>query len=634
MKRNLYTLLLILSALLGACASGPGSRENAADASSDGANISARGAIGGLGLESSDALSFEGDGGKDISLAIIAPHTQGDVPGYLPLYVQGLLNNNFGKYSAITLIDRQNLDMIISEHKIAASGYYSDADFITIGNLTNSRYFLFGTIQRLSGNRYSLQLSITEAGTGIRKANSMMDGTLAQLEGTGSLINDASADLLVQMGVRLSAAGRQALLAGNTTMARAQAAQAQGIIAQAGGSEVEALLNFSQSVAFDPSQMEALSRLSSLSSTISSGSIGERIVGDIQARNQWIEAFKETANFFSNHPPFEIIFDPNLVQIGNTDYARGTANLGMRIALNPSEAGFGALNALLEGLNKTGRRSIWGFEGWPLQDIDPKIPGTVVFNGSKSFTYKVDVVLLNEMNKTLGKNTVTMDTRNIAFSAGSQRVTPPSGTVETVLFPNVNAAELTPILTIVITAVNGIPTRDISASGYMRIDTGDLEKKALAAEQQRAETAQVTAIKTQVALEKSKAQNQAASAAFMNVFLGAGSFFIQNDSMGGLMIFALQGGGAAMVIGGYMNREKQGQVYTDKDGKEQKRNPKLLFGMGWGVYGAGVLLGFIEPFIFNTPRAFFTANPPPLDIGLVSDTNGNAAVQLSYTKRF
>jgi hypothetical protein len=92
------------------------------------------------------------------------------VPGYLPLYIQGLLNNNINKFSKIVLIDRQNLSRIIAEQNLAANGRYSDNDFVKIGNLTNKQYFLFGTVQKLSGNRYSLQLSVTEASTGVRKA--------------------------------------------------------------------------------------------------------------------------------------------------------------------------------------------------------------------------------------------------------------------------------------------------------------------------------------------------------------------------------------------------------------------------------------------------------------------------------
>jgi hypothetical protein len=412
------------------------------------------------------------------------------VPAYLPVYIQGLLNNNFNRFSAINLIDRQNLDRIISEQNIATSGRFSDQDFISIGNLTNTQYSLFGTIQRLPGNRYSLQLSITELATGIRRANFMMDGSLAQLEGKGTLINEATADLLAQMGVELTEVGRQMLLAGDSSVVRAEAGIARGITAQAGGDEVEALFSITQAIAFDPANIEALSRLNTLSANISGGTISERIVNDLQARDRWLEVFRETANFYNNYPPFEIIFDPSLVQIGETDWVSLTANIGMRIALDPSKAGFTALNTLLEGLEQTGRREAWGFSGWPLLNITPRTTGTRVFDGRHSFSYKIDVALFNENNKNLGRSSITLTTEPIRFSSGDTRVEAPPRTMGTVQFPNVKAEDLTSTLTIVIVAVNGTSSHDLNASGYMRIDTGYLETSYLSWE--RAEEAQQT----------------------------------------------------------------------------------------------------------------------------------------------
>jgi len=471
---RIVALCLIVS-LFATCAS-TGSVPVNSFSGSSGTDISAQGALGGIEAAPSGPL-YTGDGGQSIRLAILAPETQGDVPPYLPVYIQGLLNNNFSRFSAINLIDRQNLDRIIYEQNIASSGSFSDQDFVSIGNLTNTRYFLFGTIQRLGGERYALQLSITESATGIRRANFMMDGSLQQLEGRGTLINEASADLLAQIGVTLTAVGRQTLIAGNNSVARAEAGIARGITAQAGGDEVQALFNITQAITFDSSNLEALSRLNALSSNISGGTISERIVNDIQARNRWLEVFRETASFYNDHPPFEITFDPNLVQIGETDFAKNTATIGMRIALDPSAAGFAALNTLLDGLEKTTRREGWGFSGWPLLDTTPKTNGTVVFSGKSSFSYKIDVVLLNENNKNLGSRSITLTTEKMRFSVGDKRVQAPAGIVDTVQFSNIKAEDLTPTLTIVITAVNGIPSRDLNASGYMKIDTGDLENR-------------------------------------------------------------------------------------------------------------------------------------------------------------
>jgi len=471
-KITFFNLLLFSSFIFTMCLSTDNAGKGAKPF--DDGQISALGAIGGLDPSFSGPF-YIGDGGKNIRIAVLAPEVQGDVPAYLPVYIQGLLNNNFTKYSAMVIIDRQNLNKILSEQDIGTNGRFSDKDYINIGKLTNAQYYIFGTIQKISGERYSLQLSISDSGTGVSKARFMKDGVLGQIEGSGALINEATADLLAQLGITLNDAGKRALLAGNSATVKAEAGLARGITAQAAGSQVEALFNFSQSIAFDPSQMETLARLNTLSSAISGGTISQRIVNDIQARDRWLEAFKETARFFNEHPPFEIIFDPNLVQEGVTDYVKRTANLAMRIVLNPSEAGFNALNALLEGLEKTGKRKDWGFSGWPFFDIAPKTQGTVVFTGKKSFSYKIDVTLLNEAKKTLGKNSITLNTDDLDFSSGDKKVFAPDGDRGMIRFPNVKVADLSPTLTIVIVAVNGIPSQKLNASGYMRIDVGDLE---------------------------------------------------------------------------------------------------------------------------------------------------------------
>ena len=322
--RNYLSLLTFISVLSFSCSTTGTVMEIAPTVDSSG--ITARGAIGRL-----EALTpgprYTGDGGSNIRLAILAPEVQGDVPNYLPIYVQGLLNYNFGRFSAINLVDRQNLDRIIFEQNITANERFSERDFIRIGNLTNTQFFLFGTIQEITANRFSLQLSVTEASTGVRRATFIREGTLSQFSGRAVLINAAAAELLSQLGVQLTAEGSQELLAGNISTIQAEAGLARGISAQAGGSEVEALLNFAQAVSFDPSQLEALSRLSSLSTTISGGTISQRIVNDIQTRDQWIEAFIDTAKFFNDFPPFEIVFDPNLIQIGETDFVRRIVTL-------------------------------------------------------------------------------------------------------------------------------------------------------------------------------------------------------------------------------------------------------------------------------------------------------------------
>jgi hypothetical protein len=440
--------------------------------------VSARGVIGRTGAASSGPF-YTGDGGQNIRLAVLAPQTQGSVPDYLPLFVQGLLNSNFTRFSAITVISRQDINKIITSQNIGANGKLSETDYVNIGKSANAQYCCFGFITRVSEERYLLELSFKDINTGVSKDRFTRDGAPNQIEGSGALVNQATAFLLAQLGVLLNDDGRRTLLAENGSAAGAQASLARGITAGAKDLQAKALLNYSLSVAFDPSGAEAASYLKALSSEISGGTITRRTVNDKQARGQWLEAFKETAQFFNSHPPFEIIFDPNLAREGAVDYENRTVNLAMRIALDPSKTGFAALNTILEGLEKTGKRKQWGFSGWPLLYVNPRVPGTVVFGGKKSFSYRVDAALVNESNRILGRGSITLKAGELIFALGDKNVPILGGDAGMIRFPGVNIDEISKTLTIFITSVNWVSSSQLNASSYMKIDSGDLEKRTM-----------------------------------------------------------------------------------------------------------------------------------------------------------
>jgi len=494
----LFVFLLVLSLL--SCAGSPANRPAG---SAGRMGITARGTADGSRLVVGPM--YTGAGGRDIYLAILAPYVQGDVPDWLPLYIQGMLNNNINRFSAITLRDHHHLNTVMAEQELAASGRFSDENYIRIGHIANAQYLLVGTVLRVPGNLFSLELVIIDSSTAIRRANFMQTGTLAEFEGRGQILNEATAELFRQINIELTEAGIQTLLAGNVSAVQAEAGLARGIIAQDDGANVEAMLNFAQAATFDPAQLEALARLNTLSATISGGTISQRILMDFQLRDQWLEAFREMASFFDNHPPFQIIFDPSLIQVGEPNFARRTVDLGMRIALDPSEAGFAALNALVEGLEETGRREAWGFSGWPLADIAPRDRRAVVFGGRRSFSYRVDVALINENNQTISNGRITLETEAIRFSVGDTRVRSPNSVEGVVNFRNVRADNLTPTLTIEIIAVNRILAHDLSASGYMRIEASDLEIREQAARRAR-EQLEREQLERELVLQRERAQ--------------------------------------------------------------------------------------------------------------------------------
>jgi hypothetical protein len=122
---------------------------------------------------------------------------------WVPSLVQGSLTSDFNRYSAITVVDRQNLETILAEQQQSMSGNYSDDDYISIGKLTNARLILAGTVRR-TPNAFMLELAVTDAESGERKASyGPTAATLASLEDLSS-VRAATADLLAQLGVILT----------------------------------------------------------------------------------------------------------------------------------------------------------------------------------------------------------------------------------------------------------------------------------------------------------------------------------------------------------------------------------------------------------------------------------------------
>ena len=72
---------------------------------------------------------------------------------------QSTIVGAFQRFSAMTVVDRQYLERVIDEQLFHASGYFSGDDFISIGNLTNSRYVVFGSVTR-AGNSHIVDLAV------------------------------------------------------------------------------------------------------------------------------------------------------------------------------------------------------------------------------------------------------------------------------------------------------------------------------------------------------------------------------------------------------------------------------------------------------------------------------------------
>jgi hypothetical protein len=383
-----------------------------------------------------------------------------------------MLTDKFKRFSAMTIIDRQFLNRVEAEQALSLSGAFSDEDYIRIGNLTNARYILTGSMRK-NGNRIEMQLAVTAAETAERKASFSQSGEALSFW-REEIVNQATAALLEGMGVALTDAGRARLSAGDAGTAAAESALARGIAAQTQGSTVEALSWFYQAAAADPASAEAENRLSALSGrVISSGGFGTAVRNDIERRRAWLGMMRECAAFYREHMPFDIVYDPVLRQEGNTDYVNGTADFAFSAALHPAESVFKVLNDLLRGLENTGSRGKWGFAGWPLLPVKPPDQEAMVFGGERTFTFRIEAALLNEEGREIGRQNFSLTSGGLSFSAGATQIPLPGSDSRTVNFQRVSIKNLSGAgtITLKILKVNGTEVDAFAFTGYMRVLT-------------------------------------------------------------------------------------------------------------------------------------------------------------------
>ena len=431
---------------------------------------------------------FTGDGGRGITLAVIEPagaNFASEDRWILPL-VQGAFNTNFNRYSAIRIIDRQNLDSILTQQREALSGNYSDSDYISIGKLINARYILIGTITKTPNNLLMLEFSVSDVEAGNRIASYGPKPFAISAVQNLSAIQEASADLLEQLGVRLTDAGKRSLLAAvDDRHIQAETALSKGITAQKGGTVVEAFAYYLQAVNYDPASTEIMSRLDIVNSDITSSSIGEDIRNAIAWRRAWVARLTEcdqfVAGYVRNTPlTTALIYSADFKQ-GDIDWDKETIPISVDVCLLPDESWplpiTGVVNAVYEGFAGTGQAMTWRLD-WPLKNVTG---GTSQVMPSKEVRYNLVVDLLNDKGAVLGRQSVTLTAGwKIEFREGKS-VAVITQTPQTITYPAVNANNISETLTIRVTSINGrIVNATSSDSIAVRAITGDAYKTAIA----------------------------------------------------------------------------------------------------------------------------------------------------------
>jgi TolB-like protein/acetyltransferase-like isoleucine patch superfamily enzyme len=426
------------------------------------------------------AVYFTGDGGRGMRLAVLEPSAVGlteDEQKWMTSTIQSSITGDFNRFSAMTIIDRQNFEKILEEQTLSMSGYFSDEDFLRIGHLINTRYILVGSVTR-TATAYMLELSVTDAESGERKASYPPTQVSPLALENLTAVKEATAVLLEQLGVRLTDQGRQELRrAPDTSTVQAEMALARGIAAQRQGTEVAALSYFFQAAAIDPSLLEATNRASVMSVNISSGNIGEDVRNDIVWRRNWVERLTEAEQSFDNFNraesmPYTLFYSDEIKQ-GAINYNNNTVTLSIETNLHPSHM-WGrtvgipmqqTLRSVYDGLQATQRAGDWGLNNWPSRGVT-----NLNSFARRNNSFVIEAELLNDRNQVIGRQSFRADgwwefTYN-GYVPASVRI---SDDVRRTIDFNVRADDITDRLTIQIASVNGIPAETVARNGVLQI---------------------------------------------------------------------------------------------------------------------------------------------------------------------
>jgi len=401
---------------------------------------------------------WTGDGGKGIKIAVLEPTNKGlsQNERWMPSMVQSSITGDFQRFSAMIIIDRQNLEKILGEQKQSLSGNYSEADYISIGKLTNAKLILAGSITK-TASAYMLELAVTDAESGERKASYPPKAVSPFALENLTAIKEATVELLKQLGVNLTEQGRKELISeANTAQILAETALAKGIAAQKQGTVVEALSYYIQAANYDTGLLEAANRMNTLTANISSGNIGADTRNDIAWRKEWVKCLQETETFFANTikepQPYYIVYSTD-IQKGKVDYQKETIELIVGLSFYPdytwSDHINGVLTAVYNGLQATNRAQVWELN-WPTETISTPSP---FINQIKRLTSTVTIEIINDDRKTIGRQTVKSP---YGFEFKNTVVMPLLQWKGNVSFPAVDANLITDKLTIRIASIDGI----------------------------------------------------------------------------------------------------------------------------------------------------------------------------------
>jgi hypothetical protein len=414
----------------------------------------------------------KGEGAENIKLAIFLPEGKpaGSVDEKYLGIIQNVLTDDFSKCSGMTLIDWQNLNKVLELQRQSASGDFSEEDYIKMGELTNARYSLFGTLTSFDNGNYLLTLNITNNETGEIKASSTPANLTLNTIQILNAIRAASLELLPKLEVTLTDAGRHYLTSSALeSEIEAQNDLAMSLEAARNGDFIASLIySYSAGEADAASASAQDMRDAALAQVV--GAAGAAVRQDYKNQQLWKRNLEEFEQFYAEHPPYSLLYTPSPKEREwDRDYDKGITSYEFTVSLRAT--GLSVMQKVLDdvddGLDRTKMRSKWGFSKWPeisAQSTRQNQIPTSLFTGYS--TYHIRAGLFNDKDELVADKEFDMYGQ-MAVSGSKIRVD--STQERTLVISDVDADSLTDNMVVKIISIDDKDAEESTRNDYIVI---------------------------------------------------------------------------------------------------------------------------------------------------------------------
>ena len=285
-------------------------------------------------VESKGNSSYKGAG---LRITVPAPSFTGgtEADSWIPQVIQDLMTTGFHDYSKMTVIDRQNEDLILAEQRRSENSRYSDEDYLELGRITQAQYILAGNIINANG-MYRISLRINDGSTNESKATFSGSFNVTDIQ-NGNATNAALLKLLQDMEFSLTSEEKATLSKKVNVQQESVLATvnlAKGMAAEHNKNTVEAMAYY-----IDAKSKEADLRYANLSASVVTGNIREDAKNEIALRNAWKKNIEDLAAFLKTNM-FIIKYDTEPGKYTVTDWDKGLASIPFTVTYeyNPTAA--------------------------------------------------------------------------------------------------------------------------------------------------------------------------------------------------------------------------------------------------------------------------------------------------------